>query len=181
MTTSDQEILHLFSESSKKEEAFRLLLKQFQKPIYYYVRRMVLDHDDADDITQNTFIKAWKGLANFRGESKISTWLHRIAYNESISFITSSKRIGKVEIGNVEYELTPHLQQDVMYSGDEIQMKLQTALATLPEKQKAVFIMKYYEEKKYDEISEITGTSVGALKASFHHAVTKIETFLTTH
>lgn len=157
-----------------------MLLKQFQKPIYYYVRRMVLDHDDADDITQNTFIKAWKGLANFRGESKISTWLHRIAYNESISFINSSKRIGKVEIGNVESELTPHLQQDVMYSGDEIQMKLQTALATLPEKQKAVFIMKYYEEKKYDEISEITGTSVGALKASFHHAVTKIETYLTT-
>lgn len=156
------------------------MLKQFQKPIYYYVRRMVLDHDDADDITQNTFIKAWKGLANFRGESKISTWLHRIAYNESISFINSSKRIGKVEIGNVESELTPHLQQDVMYSGDEIQMKLQTALATLPEKQKAVFIMKYYEEKKYDEISEITGTSVGALKASFHHAVTKIETYLTT-
>ncbi|MFM9985412.1 MAG: RNA polymerase sigma factor [Flavobacteriales bacterium] len=178
LSTSDQEILQLFSDPSKKEAAFRLLLGQFQKPIYYYIRRMVLDHDDADDITQNTFIKAWKGLANFRGESKISTWLHRIAYNESISFINSSKRIGKVDIGNVEHELTPHLQQDVLYSGDEIQMKLQTALATLPEKQKAVFIMKYYEEKKYEEISQITGTSVGALKASFHHAVTKIELFL---
>lgn len=180
MATSDQEILRLFSEHSSKEEAFRLLLGQYQKPIYYYIRRMVLDHDDADDITQNTFIKAWKGLVNFRGESKISTWLHRIAYNESITFIQSAKRIAKVEIAHVEHELTPHLQQDELYTGDEIQMKLQTALATLPEKQKAVFIMKYYEEKKYEEIAEITGTSVGALKASFHHAVTKIESFLTS-
>lgn len=180
MQNGDQEILRLFNEPSGKEAAFRMLLNQFQKPIYYYIRRMVIDHDDADDVTQNTFIKAWKGLANFRGESKLSTWLHTIAYHESITFLNGAKRLGKVDITKVEQELTPHLQQDVLYSGDEIQMKLQTALATLPEKQKAVFIMKYYEEKKYEEIAEITGTSVGALKASFHHAVTKIESFLTS-
>ncbi len=175
MQATDTEILQLFSQPEKREEAFRYVLRQFQKPIYYYIRRMVLDHDDADDVTQTTFIKAWRALENFRGDSKLSTWLHKIAYNESITFINSKKRIGKVALENVEYELTPHLQQDELYTGDEIQMKLQTALATLPQKQKAVFIMKYYEEKKYEEISAITGTSVGALKASFHHAVNKIE------
>lgn len=174
----DQQILSLFREPEKRDQAFALILKQFQKPIYYYVRRMVLSHDDADDLTQTTFIKAWKALSEFRGDSKISTWLHRIAYNESINFINSKKRIHRVSIDDVEHGLGKSLQDDVLYTGDEIQLKLQTALALLPEKQKAVFIMKYYEEKKYDEISEITGTSVGALKASFHHAVNKIESFL---
>jgi RNA polymerase sigma-70 factor (ECF subfamily) len=178
LQVSDNEILTMFAQPARREEAFRAVLRQFQKPIYYYIRRMVLDHDDADDITQNTFIKAWRAMDNFRGESKLSTWLHRIAYNESITFLNSKKRIGKVDIADVEYKLTPHLQQDEMYTGDEVQMKLQTAMAMLPEKQKAVFIMKYFEEKKYEEISEITGTSIGALKASFHHAVHKIEAYL---
>jgi RNA polymerase sigma-70 factor, ECF subfamily len=142
---------------------------------------MVLNHDDADDLTQITFIKAWRGLQDFRGEARISTWLHRIAYNESINFINSRKRINNVPLDSVEYDLGRSLQEDVLYDGNEIQLKLQTAMATLPEKQKAVFIMKYFEEKKYDEIAEITGTSVGALKASFHHAVTKIEAFLLKH
>lgn len=137
-----------------------------------------MSHDDADDLTQITFIKAWKALGEFRGDSKISTWLHRIAYNESINFINSKKRVLNVPLENVEYNLGKALQDDVLYNGDEIQIRLQTAVALLPEKQKAVFIMKYYEEKKYDEISEITGTSVGALKASFHHAVSKIEAFV---
>ncbi len=176
---SDTEIINLFSIKEKQNEAFRIVLRQFQKPIYYYVRRMVLDHDDADDITQSTFIKAWRALDKFRGESKLSTWLHKIAYHESISFISSKKKFGKISIEKVEHELTHQLQQDVLYTGDEIQIKLQNALATLPQKQKAVFIMKYFEEKKYDEISEITGTSVGALKASFHHAVNKIEAHVT--
>ncbi len=174
----DQQILTLFRIPEKREEAFALVLKQFQKPIYYYIRRMVLSHDDTDDLTQTTFIKAWKALPEFRGDSKISTWLHRIAYNESINFIQSKKRINHVPIDDIQHGLGKSLQEDELYSGDEIQIKLQTALALLPEKQKAVFIMKYYEEKKYDEIALITGTSVGALKASFHHAVTKIEQYL---
>jgi RNA polymerase sigma factor (sigma-70 family) len=176
---TDQEILSLFKEPSKREAAFGYVLAQNQKQVYYYIRRMVLSHEDADDITQTTFIKAWKALPEFRGESKISTWLHRIAYNESMNFIQSSKRIHKVALEDVERNLGKSLQDDELYHGDEIQRRLQTALALLPEKQKSVFIMKYYEEKKYEEIAEITGTSVGALKASYHIAVSKIETYLT--
>lgn len=175
---NDQEILEMFRNPEGSEKAFRAILRQFQKPVYYYVRRMVLSHDDADDITQTTFIKAWKALGEFRGDSKLSTWLHRIAYHESINFINAKKRINNIPIENVEYSLGKSLQEDELYCGNEIQIKLQTAIATLPEKQKAVFVMKYYEEKKYEEIAEITGTSVGALKASFHHAVTKIEAFI---
>ncbi len=168
----------MYREPRNREKAFSIIVRENQRAIYYYTRRMVLDHDDADDITQNTFIKAWKGLENFRGESKISTWLHKIAYHESLSFINSQKRVGKVPMEKVEHTLSKSLEADVYYSGDEIQRKLQTAVALLPEKQKAVFIMKYFEEKKYEEMSEITGTSVGALKASFHHAVHKVEDFL---
>ncbi len=168
----------MYLDPPSREVAFGHVLKQHQKAIYYYVRRMVLSHDDADDITQNTFIKAWKALVHFRGDSKISTWLHRIAYNESINFMEARKRVHYVSIENVAEQLGRSLQNDVLYNGDEIQIKLQTAMALLPEKQKAVFIMKYFEEKKYDEIAQITGTSVGALKASYHHAVTKIEAFL---
>lgn len=175
---TDHEILTLFRQPGKSELAFREILRQWQKPVYYYIRRMVLDHDDADDVTQTTFIKAWKGLPEFRGESKISTWIHKIAYYESLNFLESKKRVHKVALEDVHHALGKSLQEDSLYSGDEIQRKLQVAMALLPEKQKAVFVMKYYEEKKYEEISEITGTSVGALKASFHHAVTKIESYL---
>ncbi len=171
----------MFSVPASRERAFSLLLKQFQRGIYYYIRRMVLDHDDADDITQNTFIKAWRGLNSFRGESKLSTWLHTIAYRESITFLAGKKRLGKVSLDDLESHLPAALEEDKYYTGDEIQQHLQVAVATLPEKQKAVFIMKYYEEKKYDEIAEITGTSVGALKASFHHAVQKIEMHIAKH
>lgn len=139
---------------------------------------MVLDHDDADDLTQTTFIKAWKGLHAFRGEAKISTWLFRIAYRETLNFLETKKQVMKIPLESVEYQLGKSLQEDELYSGDEMQIKLQTAMAMLPEKQKAVFVMKYFEEKKYEEIALITGTSIGALKASFHHAVSKIEAFL---
>jgi RNA polymerase sigma factor (sigma-70 family) len=175
---TDQEILILFQQPGKGELAFREILRQLQKPVYYYIRRMVLDHDDADDVTQTTFIKAWKGLPEFRGESKISTWVHRIAYYESLNFLESKKRVNKIPLDEVHHALGRSLQEDSLYSGDEIQRKLQVAMAQLPEKQKAVFVMKYYEEMKYEEMAEITGTSVGALKASFHHAVTKIENYL---
>lgn len=175
---TDRELLEKMQDPEKRNAGVSQFIRQFQKPVYYYIRRMVLSHDDADDLTQTVFIKAWKGLDGFRGDSKLSTWLYRIAHNESVSFLRSSRRIMDVDIADVEYALGSALQSDVLYSGDDIQVKLQMAIATLPEKQKSVFIMRYYDELKYEEMSEITGTSVGALKASYHHAVQKIESFL---
>jgi RNA polymerase sigma-70 factor, ECF subfamily len=171
----------MFHDATSRKKAFEHLVDSYQKPVYFFIRRMVLDHYDADDVTQNTFIKAWRGLDNFRGDSKLSTWLFRIATNEAITFINKRKKLMGISLDDVEHALPIALQSDVLYDGDEIQQKLQAAIATLPEKQKAVFILKYYEEKKYTEIAEITGTSVGALKASYHHAVNKIEKFITGH
>lgn len=168
----------MFNDQGSKRKAFTYIVENYQKRIYFFIRRMVLDHDDTDDVTQNTFIKAWKGLDNFRGDSKLSTWLFRIATNESITFINKNKKLKGIPLDDVAHTLSQSLEADVYYNGDDIQRKLQTAIATLPEKQKAVFLLKYYEEKKYREIAEITGTSIGALKASYHHAVTKIEKFL---
>ncbi|MFT4986840.1 MAG: RNA polymerase sigma-70 factor (ECF subfamily) [Flavobacteriales bacterium] len=139
---------------------------------------MLLDHDDTNDVVQNTFIKAWKGIKNFRGDAKISTWLTRIAYNESINFLNKRKKIAGVDFEQVSEKLDNIISEDDLYTGDEIQQILQLAIATLPEKQKAVFIMKYYKEMKYREMSEITETSEGALKASYHLAVKKIEYFV---
>ncbi|MFT4679437.1 MAG: RNA polymerase sigma-70 factor (ECF subfamily) [Flavobacteriales bacterium] len=179
MKKEDQEILVARLQSSETADlAFSEMVKIFQRPIYFFVRRMVLDHDDANDVTQNVFIKAWKGLPKFRSESMLSSWLYRIATNESITFLNKKKKIAGVPLDSIEHSLSANLEADVFYDGDEIQRKLQTAVALLPDKQKAVFIMKYFEEKKYTEIAEITSTSVGALKASFHHAVKKIEQFL---
>lgn len=175
---TDHELVIALKDPLQKKKVFEQLLNDYQKPIYYYVRRMVLDHDDADDVTQNCFIKAWKALEQFRGEAKLSTWLYRIAYNESLSFIEKRKRLAGVSLDELAEHLPSVLQKDALFDGDEIELKLQTALSTLPEKQKAVFIMKYFEEKKYEEIAQITGTSVGALKASFHIAVTKIENYI---
>ena len=175
----EKEILNQLNQPESKTKAFETILNANQKKVYYFIRRMVLDHDDADDITQNTFIKAWRGLDKFRGESKISTWLFRIAYNESITFLNQKKKIVGVSIEDAENVLPGVLMADVLFTGDEIHARLHAAVAALPEKQKAVFIMKYFEEKKYEEIAEITGTSVGALKASFHHAVSKIEAHIT--
>jgi RNA polymerase sigma factor (sigma-70 family) len=172
---SDQEILEKFKDANSREEALRLLLRQYQQPIYYHVRRMLLSHDDADDVTQTTFINAWKGLSFFRGESKLSTWLYRIAYNECLQFISRKKKLMNVPLTEVQSKMQTVLQEDELFSGDEMSARLHSAVAALPEKQKAVFILKYFEDKKYEEIADITGTSVGALKASYHHAVKKIE------
>ncbi|MFN5619989.1 MAG: RNA polymerase sigma factor [Flavobacteriales bacterium] len=176
---SDHELLEMLTDPERRSKGVGLFIRQFQKPIYYYIRRMVLSHEDADDLTQQVFIKAWKSIESFRGESKLSTWLYRIAHNETISFLRSAKRIMQVDAGAIEHALGRSLQEDVLFSGDEIQARLQTAIALLPEKQKAVFVMRYYDELKYEEMAEITGTSVGALKASYHHAVQKIEAYFT--
>ena len=159
-------------------KAFEVLVNTYKERLYWHIRRIVLDHDDADDVLQNTFIKVYKNIGGFKGESKLYSWLYRIATNESLTFWSQkSKKMGISSEARQE-SLVHNLQADVYFEGDEIQLKLQQALATLPEKQKLVFNMKYFQEMKYDEISEILETSVGGLKASYHLAVKKIEAFL---
>lgn len=155
--------------------AFELLVKQYQRPLYSHVRNLVLNHDDADDVLQNTFVKVFRNLENFKGESKLFSWMYRIATNEALTFLQQKSK--RFQTTSEEYlqKQTDKLQADVYFEGDEIQLKLQKAIALLPEKQQLVFKMKYFEELKYEEISEILGTSVGGLKASYHLAVKKIE------
>ena len=175
---SDREILELFAHAASRNRAFNILVLQYQQRLYWHIRKMVIDHDDADDLLQNVFIKAYKALDNFREDSKIYTWLYKIATNECITFLNSKKKRFTIPMVDVEHQLAQNLETDAYFSGDRIQMKLQQAILTLPEKQRLVFNLKYFEEMKYEEMSEILGTSVGALKASFHHAVKKIEEFI---
>lgn len=175
---SDREILDQFSNPETRNYAFNLLVRQYQKRLYWHIRKMVIDHDDTDDILQNVFIKAFNGLANFREDSKIFTWLYRIATNECITFLNAKKRRFFIPMVDVENQLSQNLENDSYFNGDRIQMRLQQAILTLPEKQRLVFNMKYFEDMKYEDMSEILGTSVGALKASYHHAVKKIEEFM---
>lgn len=175
---SDREILELFAQAASRNRAFNMLVVQYQQRLYFHIRKMVLNHDDADDLLQNVFIKAYKALDNFREDSKIYTWLYKIATNECINFLNSKKKRLTIPMADVEQQLSQNLETDIYFNGDRIQMKLQQAILTLPEKQRLVFNLKYFEEMKYEEMSEILGTSVGALKASFHHAVKKIEEFI---
>ena len=180
MQTEDSEILQKFADPGTRNEAFNLLLKKYQQKIYWHIRRLVINHDDADDLVQEVFIKVWKNLADFRSDSQLYTWLYRIATNESITFLNRQKLKNNVSLDEVGYDLAESLSDSTYFDGDKAQMKLQKALLTLPEKQRLVFNMKYFDEMKYDEISEILGTSVGGLKASFHLAVKKIEQYLLT-
>lgn len=157
------------------EEAFKLIVKEYHQKVYWQIRRMVLIHEDADDVTQNVFIKIYQNLDSFKNESKFSTWIFRITYNETINFIHKNAKENNVSFEDYSMNVANDLSSDEYFTGDEIQQKLQKAIATLPEKQRLVFMMKYYEELKYEQISDILGTSVGALKASYHHAVTKIK------
>ena len=174
----DAEILEKFANERTKNEAFSLLLNKYQQKVYWHIRRMVIDHDDADDLVQDVFIKVWKYLGNFRSDSQLYTWLYRIATNECITFLNKKKQKNNIPLDDVSYDLADKFAEGDSFTGDKIQRKLQEALLTLPDKQRLVFNMKYYDDLKYEEISEITGTSVGALKASFHLAVKKIEHFL---
>lgn len=176
---SDSELLLQFQDELKRHDAFSQLIKKYQQKIYWHIRKMVIDHDDADDVVQETFIKVWQGLQNFRSDSQLYTWIYRIATNESLNFLQKKRRQNHVPLENDDSldllnTLESSISQDYI-SGDEIQLKLQKALLQLPDKQRLVFNMKYYDDMKYEEISEITGTSVGALKASYHLAVKKIE------
>lgn len=173
---SDGDILELISDQATLEKGFRLLMTRYQERLYWHVRRLVVTHEDADDVIQNTFIKVFKGLSGFKGNSKLYTWLYRIATNESMSFLQKNKR-HQTQSTDGEQDLTQNLRADPFFDGDEVQVRLIEAIQQLPEKQRAVFNMRYYDEMKYTEISEVLGTSVGGLKASYHHAAKKIEHF----
>lgn len=158
--------------------AFKQLLSQYKKPLYYHIRNIVIIHDDADDVLQNTFIKIFTNLSKFNGNSKLYSWMYRIATNEALTFLQQKSKKTGISVEEIQNKAIQNLESDVYFEGDEIQLKLQKAIATLPEKQQLVFKMKYFQEMKYEEMSEILETSIGALKASFHIASKKIEEFL---
>jgi RNA polymerase sigma-70 factor (ECF subfamily) len=176
---TDNELIDLFRNADKKHYAFNLLVRKYQEKIYYFVRRMVIDHDDTDDVVQNIFIKVWSNLDTFREDAKLFTWLYRIAVNESLSFLKSKRLRSYLSLSTPEALMIKSLQGDTYFDGPEIQKRLTGAIIRLPKRQQLVFNMRYYEELSYDEISEILGTSVGALKASYHFAAKKIEKFVT--
>ena len=174
----DKDLLKRFRDSSSRNMAFNELVNHYQERLYWHIRRIVIDHDDADDVLQNTFIKAFKNLDKFREDSQLFTWLYRIATNESLTFLKKKKKNVFVSMDEVSHQLSSTLESAPELSGDAIQLKLQRAILTLPAKQRLVFNMKYFDEMKYEEIAQVTGTSVGALKASYHHAVKKIEAYV---
>jgi RNA polymerase sigma factor (sigma-70 family) len=175
MNQTDQKILEQIASPFTRELGFRRLIETYQRKVYHVIRRMVIIHEDADDLTQNTFIKAYRNLDKFEGNSSIFTWLYRIATNEALSFLEKKKKRYFFSLEDHQEKMESYLDQPGILNGDEIQIRLQKALLKLPEKQRLVFHLKYQEELTYEQMAEITGTSVGALKASYHHAVKKIE------
>lgn len=178
MNDKDGQILSLLQNKDSYEQGFKLLMTQYQEPIYWHIRRMVLVHDDANDVVQNTFVKVFKSINRFEGRSKLYTWLYRIATNEAITFLNKRKKDQTTSIDDEENFLSEQLMADTYFDGDIIQQKFKKALSTLPEKQRIVFSLRYYEEMSYKDMSQILETSEGALKASYHHAAKKIEAFL---
>ena len=168
-------LVHALQNSATQEAGFKTLIKEYQQPLYWHIRKIVFDHEDADDVLQNTYIKIFKNIKNFRGESKLFSWMYRIATNEALTFIKQKSRKLGLSINEFNEKQVNQLEADMYFEGDAIALKLQLAVANLPEKQRLVFNLKYYEELKYEEISEILETSVGGLKASYHHAVKKIK------
>ena len=176
----DKELLIKLREPESQNYGFNLLVRKYQQKIYWHIRKMVIDHDDADDLVQEVFVKVWINMDSFREDSQLFTWIYRIATNECLNFLRKKKNRFFIPLHDVQQELTGKLDSSPHVSGDEIQLKLQKALLRLPDKQRLVFNMKYYDELKYEEIADITGTSVGSLKASYHHATKKIEEYLKT-
>jgi RNA polymerase sigma-70 factor (ECF subfamily) len=174
----DRDIIEGMKIPGKKEAAFTRLVEKYQERLYWHIRKIVIDHEDTDDVLQNTFLKIWKSLSDFRSDSMLFTWLYRIATNEALSFLKQKRRKAFSALDDTENKLAEQLESDPYFDGDEIQLKLQQSILKLPEKQRVVFNMKYFDGLKYEEMAEILGTSVGALKASYHHAVKKIETML---
>lgn len=178
MNWTDEDIIEKIKDKKTVDYGFNLLIEKYQEKVYWVIRRMVIDHESSDDIAQETFVKVWKNLDKFKGESKLYTWIYRIATNEALTHLRKKKRRFFLPIGDLENELISTLEADTYYSGDEIQLKLQRAILTLPEKQRLVFNMKYFEELKFREIAEVLEVTIGNLKAQYHHAVKKIEKYL---
>lgn len=178
---TDQQILERFRQSEGREEAFVWLVRQYQERLYWHVRKMVVFHEDADDVLQNTFLKVWKALDTFRGESQLYTWLYRIATNEALTHLEQHRKRLTYTIDDADQSMGNRLRADRYFDGSDIDVRLQEAIAMLPDKQRVVFTMRYYDETPYERMSAILDTSVGALKASYHHAAKKVEAFMLKH
>lgn len=178
MNIEDAALLIQFREVATKEQAFTTIIKKYQEKLYWHIRRMVIDHENANDVLQNVFLKAWKGLENFREDSQLYTWLYRIATNESLTFLDQIKRKSAISLNEVESGLSNKIKADTNFDANRLEWKLQLAIQQLPEKQRLVFNLRYYDEMPYEEMSSILGTSEGALKASYHHAAKKIQDFI---
>lgn len=174
----DQTLLNNFKNSDSKEQAFTSIIKKYQEKLYWHVRRMVVDHEDSNDILQNMFIKVWKGLENFREDSQLYTWLYRIATNESLTFLSQQKKRHATSLSDDENGLSNKLKSDTHFDANKLEWKLQLGIQSLPEKQRLVFNLRYYDEMPYEQMSRVLETSEGALKASYHHAAKKIEDYI---
>ena len=177
-SVSDNELLVQFRNPDTKERAYTAIIKKYQEKLYWHIRRMVVDHDDANDVLQNVLIRVWKGLENFREDSQLYTWLYRIATNESLTFLEQQKKKSTISLSDVETGLSNKIRADQNFDANKLEWKLQLAIQQLPEKQRVVFSLRYYEEMPYEEMSRVLETSEGALKASYHHAVKKIEEYI---
>ena len=177
--TDESDLLKRLQNNPTKEIAFKELLTLYKERLYWHIRKIVISHDDTDDVLQNTFIKVFRSINKFKEESKLYSWMYRIATNESITHINKNAKRLKISDEKVQQNAINNLQADVYFKGNDIQLQLQKAIATLPQKQQLIFNMRYFEDMKYKRISEILDTSEGALKASYHHAIKKIEAFLT--
>lgn len=178
---NDTELLIQFRDPVTKERAYTSIIKKYQEKLYWHIRRMVVDHDDANDVLQNVFIRVWKGLENFREDSQLYTWLYRIATNECLTFLEQQKKRTTLSLSDVETGLTDKIKADQNFDANKLEWKLQLGIQQLPEKQRIVFQLRYYDEMPYEEMSRVLDTSEGALKASYHHAVKKIEDYITNH
>jgi RNA polymerase sigma-70 factor (ECF subfamily) len=177
----DNDLIFHFKNDINKEVAFTHIIKKYQERLYWHIRRMVVEHENANDVLQNVFIKVWKGLANFREDSQLYTWLYKIATNESLTFIAAQNKRKSISISDEESNLSNKIVADQHFDANKIEWKLQLAIQKLPEKQRVVFLLRYYDEMPYGEMSAVLETSEGALKASYHHAVKKIEDFILNH
>ena len=174
---NEEIIIEELRNEDTRQRAFNKVMRHYSQPLYWQIRRMVIDHENTNDILQETFIKAWININHFRGDAKLSTWLYKIAINESITFLNKERNKQTTSIDDEDSFLINNLQTDDWFDGNDLQLELQKAINRLPEKQRLVFNMRYFDEMKYEDMSEILGTSVGALKASYHHAAKKIEEF----
>jgi len=181
VTTTDTELLLQFRDPETKEKAFTSIIKKYQEKLYWHVRRMVVDHDDANDVLQNVFIRVWNALGNFREDSQLYTWLYRIATNECLTFLEQQKKRSSVSLDEGDSGLSNKIKADSNFDANKLEWKLQLAIQQLPEKQRAVFTLRYYDEMPYEEMSRVLETSEGALKASYHHAAKKIEEYIINH